>query len=119
MKTKFKKQPMCELLGNVPAEHFTFRRGKWFFVSTEAPEDWNEYHFEIDRFFCSPASIVDWLAHLSEKSWFDAADFCTMIHRFRKATGSFFELDSGFWDARRWRPSAKSREKKNCASTPL
>jgi hypothetical protein len=88
-KLKFKKQPMCELLHDRPAEHFTFRRDKWLFVSTQADEDFNEYHFEIVEFFSSPASTVDWLAHLSEKGWFDAADFCAMIHRFREATDSF------------------------------
>jgi len=92
---KFKKTPMCELLGNVPAEHFTYRRGKWLFVSTEADEDWNEYHFPIAGFFATPASTTDWLAHLSEKGWFDPKDFCKMLHRFRKATDSYFALQTG------------------------
>ena len=35
---------------------------------------------------------VDWLAHLSEGDWFDAADFCAMMHRFRKATDSYGAL---------------------------
>jgi len=59
------------------------------FVSTEAPEDVNEYHFEIARFFRSPATTVDILGHLSEKPWFDAPDFCAMMHRFREATDSY------------------------------
>ena len=80
---------MCELLKTEPAEHFTHRRGKWLFVSTKAPEDFNEYHFEITSFFASPAASVDWLAHLSGKAWFDAADFCAMMRRFRKATDSY------------------------------
>jgi len=67
---QFNKTPMCELLGDKPARHFTHRKGKWLFVSTEAPERFDEYHLEIERFFYSPASTVDWLAHLSEKPWF-------------------------------------------------
>jgi hypothetical protein len=83
---------MCELLGNIPAEHFTFRRGKWMFVSTDAPEDVNEYHFPIAYFFQSPSATIDWLAHLNEKSWFDPKSFCDMIDRFREATDSYGAL---------------------------
>jgi hypothetical protein len=89
MTVKFKKTPACELLPEYPAAHFTHRRGKWLFVSTGAPEDANEYHLEIDDFFKSPASTVDWLAHLSGKDWFDAKDFCAMMTRFRRATDSY------------------------------
>jgi hypothetical protein len=71
------------------AEHFTFRRGKWLFVSTRAPEDIDEYHFEIADFLKSPAATIDWLARLSEKKDFDAKDFCAMMHRFRETTGSY------------------------------
>jgi hypothetical protein len=80
---------MCELLPNEPAEHFTHRNGRWMFVSTVAHELPDEYHFEIDRFFNSPRSTVDWLAHLHEKTWFDANDFCEMMDRFRIVTGSY------------------------------
>jgi len=89
---QFHEIPMCEILHDKPAAHFTFRRGKWLFVSTEAPEDFNEYHFEIVNFFKTPAATVDWLAHLHEKSWFDPDDFCQMMHRFREATNSFGAL---------------------------
>jgi hypothetical protein len=78
---RFKRIPACELMPGEIAEHFTFRRGKWLFVSTEAPEDLGEYHFEIADFFKSPAATVDWLAHLSEKEWFEAKDFLAMMHR--------------------------------------
>lgn len=91
-KPRFKKTPMCEILGTLPATHFTFRRGKWLFVSTEADEDINEYHFEIARFFASPSATTDWLARLSEKGWFKPGDFCRMMHRFREATNSYFSL---------------------------
>ena len=89
---RFPKTPMCELLRDKAATHFTHRRGKWMFVSTEAPEDDAEYHFEIARFFASPAATVAWLAHLSEKGWFDAEDFVRMMRRFRAATNSYFAV---------------------------
>jgi hypothetical protein len=75
MNTHFKKQPTCELVKGAPAEHFTCRNGRWLFVSTEAEELGDEYHFEIDDFFKSPASTVDWLAHLNEKGWFEPKEF--------------------------------------------
>jgi hypothetical protein len=92
LKTKFKKTPMCELLRDRPAQFFTYQDAKWLFVSLEAPEKFNDYHFEIDDFFRSPASTVDWLAHLGEKGWFDARDFFNMIHRFREAADCYFCL---------------------------
>jgi hypothetical protein len=39
--------------------------------------------------FDSPSLTVDWLAHLHEKSWFQADDFFDMRDRFRRSTGSF------------------------------
>jgi hypothetical protein len=66
--------------------------GNWMFVSLEAPEKPTDYHFEIKDFFKSPASTIDWLAHLNEKAWFDANDFCDMMHRFREATDSYGAL---------------------------
>jgi hypothetical protein len=92
MRIRFKQQPRCELEPDKVARHFTYRRGQWLFVSTEAPEDVNEYHLEIERFFRSPSSTVDWLAHLSQKHWFDPNDFLAMMHRFREATNSYFAL---------------------------
>jgi hypothetical protein len=66
--------------------------GDWIFVSLAAPERWNDYNIEISQFFKSPSATVDWLAHLHEKHWFDANDFCAMLDRFREATDSYFAL---------------------------
>jgi hypothetical protein len=89
---KFKKAPMCELLHDQEAEFFTCQDGKWIFVSLEAPEKISDYHFEIEQFLKSPSATIDWLAHLSEKPWFDANDFMEMVHRFREATDSYGAL---------------------------
>jgi hypothetical protein len=84
---QWKKTPRCELLGRKKATHFLCRGDKsngatdckWLFVSTEAPELFNDYHFEIDDFLRSPQSTIDWLAHLYEKDWFNPQDFCAMM----------------------------------------
>jgi len=47
------------------------------------------YYIYIDQFFRSPASIIDWLAHMHEKNWFNEDDFFDMMDRFRNATNSF------------------------------
>jgi hypothetical protein len=60
---------------------------RWAFLTQS-----DEYHLEIDAFFKSPASTVDWLAHLQEKPGFDARAFCEMMHRFRAATNGYDAL---------------------------
>ena len=91
---QFNRTPVCEFLPQHPATHF-LHRGKtntWHFVSTEYPESFGDYHLEIEDFFKSPGNTVDWLAHLAEKDWFDAKDFCKMMRRFREATNSYQNL---------------------------
>lgn len=90
---KFRKTPLCELSGDSPADCFSFRKGRWVFLADrKVPQLGNEYRFSIEGFFRAPASTVDWLAHLSEKSWFNATEFCDMMERFRRATDSYFCL---------------------------
>lgn len=43
------------------------------------------YDVSFCAFFSDPAETVDWLAHLSEKSWFDWTDFSEMMIRLRTA----------------------------------
>jgi hypothetical protein len=88
MKTKFNHQPLCELTEE-PAEFFVYQNGRWMFLATNAPEFPNDYSLLIDRFFESPSSTVDWLAHLHENAWFQAEDFLDMMNRFRRSTYSF------------------------------
>jgi hypothetical protein len=105
MKVQFKRQPMSELTSSKPAAFFVYRGDyspktantpnddiglsrAWIFVSADEV-DQGGYEIEIDRFFDSPASTVDWLAHMREKDWFDANEFCDMLHRFRAVTDSY------------------------------
>jgi hypothetical protein len=88
MKTKFNHQPLCELTEE-PAEFFVYQNGRWMFLATNAPEFPSDYSVLIDRFFESPSSTVDWLAHLHENAWFQADDFFDMMDRFRRSTYSY------------------------------
>jgi len=89
----FKRKPICEMCGEAKAIEFNF------FLSTNGetkchfacgsllePE---MYSITIERFFQSPAHTINWLAHLSEKNWFDPDNFFEMMTRFRQATNSF------------------------------
>lgn len=87
-KKKFRKAPLCEKCGKAEAISFSLIKGKWMFTCM-CTADNESYYIELDRFFRSPASTVDWLAHMSEKPWMDCHDFMEMMHRFRGATNSF------------------------------
>ena len=94
-KVRFPKQPKCEACGKESAFAFTVLRkgGKytWRFTG-ECTSDVDYYYAEFYRFFASSAATVDWLAHLSEKEWFNAKDFVQMMWRFRKATESYMQV---------------------------
>ncbi len=60
---------------------------RWQFTCDECAN--SGYQVETWRFFHSPASTVDWIAHLHEKSWMDWDDFALMMWRFREATQSY------------------------------
>jgi hypothetical protein len=41
------------------------------------------YEFRAECFFKSPEKTLDWLAHLTEKVWFDGHQFCRFMCRLR------------------------------------
>ena len=55
-------------------------------------DDAGHYEIKIDQFFDSPASTVDWIAHLNEKTWINWKVFADMIDRFREATQSYGQV---------------------------
>lgn len=73
------------------ATSFSLVEGEWVF-SGDCTRATERYYVPFDRFFNSPESTVDWLAHLHEKKWMDWKDFADMMDRFREATGSFGKL---------------------------
>ena len=93
-KPKFKKKPMCEACEKEPATSFSrfdSHPDKWRFTCQCTSESEN-YYVEIQKFFSSPASTVDWLAHLNEKPWVAWPKFMAMMDRFRAATDSYNSL---------------------------
>jgi hypothetical protein len=94
---KWKHQPFCEVCGDEPATSFSYvnitktgapGKGRWVFAGACTTES-ERYYMEFKRIFKSPASTVDWLAHMHEKNWMDWNDFMDMMDRFRAATESF------------------------------
>lgn len=63
--------------------------GEWSFVCSDAPEIHGEYATQITRLILSPEVLVDWMAHLNEKSWFSAQKFLDFFTRFRKENNLF------------------------------
>ncbi len=61
--------------------------GEWQFVCVDCPGE--AYDFAVERFFRTPASTVDWMAHLHEKQWFRPRKFFDFIDRLR-ADGNFY-----------------------------
>ena len=68
------------------------RSGEWSFVSKEAPERSTEYIVPIASIVRAPEALVDWMAHLNEKTWFDARKFMDFFTRFRRDNGLYKAL---------------------------
>jgi hypothetical protein len=62
-------------------------KAEWQFVCRACPD--GVYDFSASRFFRSPESTVDWLAHLQEKRWFSPVKFFEFMDRLR-ANGGFY-----------------------------
>ena len=90
MEIKFKQAPICEQCGKNPAISFCYlgKSEGWKFCCI-CTDNNNKYWIDFNRFFKSPASVIDWLAHMNEKTWMDWSDFMNMIDRFRAATDSY------------------------------
>ena len=87
--TLFKKIPLCECCERKPAVNFSLLENGWFFTC-ECTADKERYYVMFESFFSHPGETVDWLGHLTEKSWMNWCDFMLMMHRFRKATASYY-----------------------------
>jgi hypothetical protein len=87
---QFPKEPVCEYCGQNTAFAFCYLGSEigWKFCC-DCTNARDQYYMRFDSFFNSPASTVDWLAHVHHKSWMDWGNFMDMIVRFRAATGSF------------------------------
>ena len=83
------KTAACDRTGNkilLSDGYFVANRstGEWAFLCVDAPEHPDDYSIPVDSFIESPEELVDWMAHLNEKTWFDAKKFADFFTRFRK-----------------------------------
>ena len=93
MTIKFPKVPICEKCGDNPANTFCyFPDDKSWKFCCDCADEYTVYHIVLDRLFSSPASTVDWFAHINDKSWMDWKCFMEMIDRFRDATNSYNQV---------------------------
>ena len=49
--------------------------GEWSFVSVDAPVRRGDYNLSVACIVKSPAALVDWIAQLNGKTWFDSKKF--------------------------------------------
>ena len=66
--------------------------GEWEFISREEPKKSGEYKILVADLIKSPEALCDWLAQISEISWFDPAKFFDFFRRFRKENDLFNSL---------------------------
>jgi len=65
---------------------------EWSFVSIDAPESPGDYNVAVESLTKSPEAFVDWIAHLNDKTWFDAKKFANFFSRFRKENNLYGSL---------------------------
>jgi hypothetical protein len=65
---------------------------EWSFVAIDAPESHGDYNVAVASLTKSPEAFVDWIAHLNEKTWFDAKKFADFFTRFRKENDLYGSL---------------------------
>lgn len=80
---------ICEISGQkiLLSEGFFIadpRTSEWSFVCKNAPEIFAEYWIPVTELIKSPEAFVDWIAHLNEKTWFNAKKFTDFFTRLRK-----------------------------------
>lgn len=83
------KKIMCEVCENEEAYSFSFFDSDNYKrickLTGECTIDSEKYYIEFKRFFNSPQSMTNWIAHMSEKQWFNKEDFITKLIKFRTA----------------------------------
>ena len=66
--------------------------GDWSFISLDAEDRSYDYHIAISDLIKSPEALVDWMAHLNEKTWFKPTKFFEFFERFREKNKLFGAL---------------------------
>jgi len=85
----FSITPMCEVCGAEVAISLACFDGfsDWKFCGA-CTRDQEFYTIPLADFFDHPASVLDWIAHMSKKPGMDWDSFGKMMLRLREATGS-------------------------------
>jgi hypothetical protein len=85
----FNTAPVCEVCGHETAISLACFDGftNWKFCGACTSEE-EFYTIPMADFFARPASVLDWLAHMSKKKEMDWESFGKMMLRLREATGS-------------------------------
>lgn len=65
--------------------------GEWIFTSGNS-EQTSDYAVLVGEIVRSPEAFVDWMAHLSEKTWFKPDRFFAFMERFRRENDLFNHL---------------------------
>ncbi len=66
--------------------------GEWSFISIDAEGHNFDYEIQLDRIVNSPEALIDWMAHLQEKSWFNPIKFFQFFDRFRRENNLYGSL---------------------------
>lgn len=91
------KTAVCERTGKtLPLTEGAFvaapGTAEWSFISVTAPEQHGDYCIPVAAMVKSPEALVDWIAQINEKTWFDAKKFADFFTRFRRANNLFQSL---------------------------
>jgi len=57
--------------------------GEWQFVCAEAEQNPAEYYIPVKEMLSSDWEFIDWMAHISEKTWFDPQKWFDFFRRLR------------------------------------
>ena len=60
------------------------KTGEWMFCSNKDADALGQYSIRVTELSERPEALLDWMAHLNEKAWFDPKKFFTFFKRFRK-----------------------------------
>jgi len=69
-----------------------YTSGEWSFISSSAPGGVNEYWTAVEDICKSPEALIDWIAHLNEKTWFSPQKFTDFFSRFREENSLYGAL---------------------------
>lgn len=96
-KEQFGFKALCEECGKDEATCFVFPPEETFcphcfFWCDKCQNKTNPYWMGFEDFFGNDAGMIDWMAHIQEKTWFDHLDFFRMMKRLRKASKCFNKI---------------------------